>query len=95
MAHPDRPRGTRSNVRNQNARNQDASTLRKTAAVVAAAVAFALVFAGVDFLFGKAVAERFPAPAQAAVWSTIAMFVAGTVALAVAAQVWWLIRRSR
>ena len=62
-------------------------------AFVGSAVTLVIVFAIVHLLAGKLVSGRYPAPEQAAVWSMIGEFVAGTVAVAAAAQAWWLIRR--
>lgn len=45
-------------------------------------------------LSGKVVEARYPAPEQAAVWSMIGRFVSATVAVAIAAQAWRLVRRA-
>ena len=57
------------------------------------ALTLAVVFALAYALAAKVVNERYPAPEQAAVWSMIGVVVAATVAIAAAAQAWWLIRR--
>ena len=62
-------------------------------AFVGSAITLVVVFAIVHLLAEKVVSGRYPAPEQAAVWSMIGWFVAGTVAVAAAAQAWWLIRR--
>ena len=53
---------------------------------------FAVVF-GVGSVLARWIAtQRYPAPEQAAVWSLMGEFVAATLALATAAQVWWWLR---
>jgi len=81
--------------RSRSAGRNEISLLRKGMEVLAGAITLVLVFAAVQFLLGKAITARFPMPSQAAVWSTMAMFVAASVAVAAAVQVWWLIRQSR
>jgi hypothetical protein len=62
-------------------------------AFVGSTITLVVVFAVVHLLAEKVVSGRYPAPEQAAVWSMIGWFVAGTAAVAAAAQAWWLIRR--
>lgn len=62
-------------------------------AFAGSAITLAVVFALGYLLVLKVVSERYPAPEQAAVWSMIGVVVAATVAVAAAAQAWWLIRR--
>lgn len=62
-------------------------------AFIGSALTLVIVFAIFHLLADKIVSERYPVPEQAAVWSMIGLFVSATVAVAAAAQAWWLIRR--
>lgn len=62
-------------------------------AFLGSAITLVVVFAVFHALADRLVSARYPAPEQAAVWSTIGVVVAATVAVAAAAQAWWLIRR--
>ncbi|MBX3689268.1 hypothetical protein [Dokdonella sp.] len=73
-------------------RDEAISPLRKLALIAAAILVGALVYAALDYAFSQFALARFPAPEQAAVWSTIGHFVAAIIALAAAMQPlrrWW------
>ncbi len=63
-------------------------------AAIVSLVVLVAVYLLAALLSGKVVAARYPAPEQAAVWSMIGRFVSATVAVAVAAQAWRLVRRA-
>lgn len=66
---------------------------RAVVAVLGFVVTLAIVFGAADMLVGRLVAERYPAPEQAAVWVMMGRFVSALLALAAAAQVWWWLRQ--
>lgn len=63
-------------------------------AVLGFIVTVVIVFGMADLLVGRFVAERYPAPEQAAIWVMMGRFVSALLALAAGAQVgWWLRQR--
>ena len=62
-------------------------------AFVVSVLVFAAVFALAHFATDRFAAARYPVAEQAAVWSMIGWFVSATIAVAAAAQAWWLMRR--
>jgi|GEM_PF-1915061 len=67
-------------------RPRDASPARKLSAIALGIVVCAIVFAVIDYAFGRFAAARFPAPEQALVWARIGHFVAAILALGAGAQ---------
>ncbi|MBZ0221861.1 MAG: hypothetical protein IT467_08525 [Dokdonella sp.] len=73
-------------------RDETMSPLRKLGLIAAAILVGGLVYVTLDYAFSQFALARFPAPEQAAVWSTIGHFVAAIIALAAALQPlrrWW------
>jgi hypothetical protein len=66
---------------------------RTALAALGGVAAFAVVFGLASLLVDRLVAQQYPAPEQAAVWSMMGRFVAATIGLAAAAQAWWWLRR--
>lgn len=63
-------------------------------AFLVSAIVLVAVFALAHLAADRLVAARYPVAEQAAVWSMIGWFVSATLAVAAAAQAWWLMRRN-
>lgn len=65
-----------------------------TLAFLVSATVLVAVFVLAHLAADRLVAVRYPVAEQAAVWSMIGWFVSATLAVAAAAQAWWLMRRN-